>query len=247
MSVPTISERIFENYIASHGVEFERIPENGVPRPDYRVRIRAGPLIVEVKEFNRRLNEGHEADTDPAVLIREKIKGARRKFDLYRDCECCLVLYNRGKTGLLHPQQLLRAMFGEHVEPVGMNAYRFSGLAELRPHQNTRLSAVVALLPVPGYTSMLRHVDPSISAPGVIATRESMRQGGPDSDTVVVRAAVVENPFARRPLSREAFDGPFDERWARVDDGTFRLVSSGTSLAAMRAVLPEQTLKLMGF
>jgi hypothetical protein len=62
----------------------------------------------------------------------------------------------------------------------------------------------------------------------------------------VTRAVVVENPFAAKRLSAGIFEGPFDERWVRGEDGVARLEFSGTRVAEMRALLPEYALKMMG-
>lgn len=62
----------------------------------------------------------------------------------------------------------------------------------------------------------------------------------------VFRAVVVENPWAKKPLPRTLFTGPFDERWAMEGDGTVRLAFSGERVSEMRALLPEHALKMMG-
>jgi len=62
----------------------------------------------------------------------------------------------------------------------------------------------------------------------------------------VIRAVVVENPFAPQKLPETLFTGPFDERWYRGDDGIVRLKYSGDRVAEMRRLLPEYARKMMG-
>ena len=54
-----------------------------------------------------------------------------------------------------------------------------------------------------------------------------------------VRVVVYENPFARIPLSRDLFRGPFDERWG-VEGEFVRRVYVGSEVAAIEAVLGEE-------
>ena len=83
----------------------------------------------------------------PVPFVREKIKASRKQFERYRDHACCVVLYNQSSfTVVLQPELVLCAMFGELYETVDENVFRFFGVSEMRPEENTRISAVVALL-----------------------------------------------------------------------------------------------------
>jgi hypothetical protein len=249
MSKPTVSEEIFENYLLNHRVAFERIPESTVPRPDYKLHVNPHPVIVEVKEFNASPNL-QPSDLCSVSRIRERIKVARRKFALYQDQECCLVLFDNGSTVFLQPELVLRAMFGEQQEIVGQNAYRFSGLAEIRPHQNTRVSAVATLLPIRGGPNLLESLrrESGINDRTELTEHDIWRGRSDDLDCerIAVRVVVIENPFARKPLSCAIFSGPFDERWARCDDGSFQPVFSGERIAEMRSALPKYALRILG-
>jgi hypothetical protein len=252
MSTPTISEQIFEDYLSAHGVEFERIPEGDVPSPDYRLYVRQHPLIVEVKELNRPRTP-QLSNYYSVAPIREKIRATRRKFDQYQNLECCLVLYNHETIGPIEPEHLLRAMFGEQHDALGPNIHRFSGRAELGFHQNTRFSAVASLWPFcvrPHVFESLREVF-GITLRGALAEYNQLEaryqtSGGPDYDKTLVRVVVVENPFARKPLSRSVFNGPLDERWARDEDGSFRRVFSGEAINELRSTLPDYALRMIG-
>jgi hypothetical protein len=59
------------------------------------------------------------------------------------------MLYNESSnTVFLQPELVLCAMFGEYYETLSQDVYRFSGVAAMGPERNTRVSAVVALLPL---------------------------------------------------------------------------------------------------
>jgi len=50
---------------------------------------------------------------------------------------------------------------------------------------------------------------------------------------------VYENPYARIPLSRDCFNGPFDQRWGT--EGQFmKRVYVGSELARFEAALGEK-------
>jgi hypothetical protein len=53
-----------------------------------------------------------------------------------------------------------------------------------------------------------------------------------------VRVVVYENPYARIPLGRDLFCGPFDERWG-VDGEFIQRVLVGSEVAAIEAALGE--------
>jgi hypothetical protein len=52
---------------------------------------------------------------------------------------------------------------------------------------------------------------------------KSVKEKGIDSAKTVIRGIVYENPYARIPLSRELFKGPFDERFGPDGDHIVRL------------------------
>jgi hypothetical protein len=255
MAQRTISERVFESYLLQNGVECAQILEGTQKEPDYKVIVGSEVLIAEVKEFDHPKVfpvGGH----DPLPHIRHKIDNARKQFNNYRDLSCGLILYNE-RSILVHldPTLILCALFGEYYERDSLNTYRLSGRAKLRADCNTTISAVVALLP------LLIHADTLWAARRVWAltaegphklteeesgdvTREAYKHlGAPE---VVIRAAVVENPYARKPLSPCFFTGPFDEHWARREDGSFGILRQGPRIEELRQICPEYLLRMIG-
>jgi hypothetical protein len=54
----TKSESLFEQFLASHNLPFEKILEDTTPRPDYRVFVGSGQIIFELKELSEDPNFG---------------------------------------------------------------------------------------------------------------------------------------------------------------------------------------------
>jgi hypothetical protein len=252
---PTVSERIVEDYLAAHGVAFERIPPCNAPTPDYKLLVVPEPVIAEVKEFGRSDTVRTEGYC-PVPFVRKKIRAAWKQFEPYGDQSCCLMLYNESSSKLfLQPELVLCAMFGEYYETLGQDMYRFSGIAAMSPERNTRVSAVVALLPLRVHRNCLeagrRMFEITKGFTRDLNDDETLQIHRETSEYMgqinsVIRAVVVENPFAPKKLSPCLFTGPFDERWQRREDGSVRLEFSGVGVAEMRSLLPEYARKMMG-
>jgi hypothetical protein len=60
----TKSERLFEGFLSTHNLRFERICEDATPRPDYRVLIGDSQIIFELKELSE--DEKFAVVKDPA-------------------------------------------------------------------------------------------------------------------------------------------------------------------------------------
>jgi hypothetical protein len=256
MSLLTVSELVTEECFSARGIPYERIPQSHLPSPDYRLLVDPEPVTAEVKEFGRsqKLREGGYY---PVPFVREKIKACWRQFEQHRDRSCCLILYNEGSTTVfLQPELILCAMFGEYFETIGRDAYRFSGIAAMRPERNTGVSAVVGIFPLRVYRNCLetgrRIFELTCGFSRDLTEDETLQIHRETSQYLgqvesVMRAVVVENPFAPKQLSPSVVDGPFDERWVQGPDDIVRLNFSGTRIAEMRALLPEYALKMMGF
>jgi hypothetical protein len=245
---PTVSERVVEDYLAARGVAFERIPQCNAPTPDYKLLVAPEPVIAEVKDL-RRSGKVRTEGYCPVPFVREKIKAAWNQFEPYGDQSCCLMLYNESSsTVFLQPELVLCAMFGEYYETLGQDVYRFSGIAAMSPERNIRVSAVVALLPLRVHRNCLE------AGRRMFEITEGFTRDLNDDETLqihretseymgqvesVMRAVVVENPFAPKKLSPGLFTGPLDEHWQRREDGSVRLEFSGVRVAEMRSLLPE--------
>jgi len=63
---------------------------------------------------------------------------------------------------------------------------------------------------------------------------EVLRTKGMDAGDTIPRVVVHENPYARMPLTREIFVGPFDERFGPEGDHMMR-VFAGTEIEKLEA------------
>ncbi len=251
----TVSEQVVENCLSLRGIPFEPIARTHLPTPDYRLLVSPESIIAEVKEFRRSLKI-REGGYCPVPFVREKIKACWRQFERYRDQSCCLMLYNESSSMVsLQPELILCAMFGEYFETLAPSTYRFSGIAAMGPDRNIAVSAVVGIFPLRVHHNCLeagRRIFKVTGGFGRDLTEDEKLQIHRETSQFigqiesVMRAVVVENPFAPKQLSAGVFDGPFDERWALGEDGVVHLKFSGTRVAEMRALLPEYALKIMG-
>jgi hypothetical protein len=221
VSAETPSELILEAYLSGHRVAFDRLSEGTRKAADYVVGVGAEAVVIEVKEFNPAyVGAGH----DPRSQILDKIRSARRKFRDHRDRPCCLILYAARLS--LRPSLVLPALFGNHFRMFAPDTYLVTGSAELRVNANTTISAVVALV------HLRRSNSPQRLAPEI--DHDHLQRAGAQS-APSVRAVVYENPFARNPLSRKLFSGPYDERWTRNrEDNCFRLGFIGARVGQLR-------------
>lgn len=219
MDDKTVSEQLFEKYLASQGIsafQFEKAWQGIPTHPDYTVEYDGATYIFDVKEF--RDEEFVPPDVGvfavpPYDRIREKINQARSQFKHFKDKPCCLVLYTLDPfVRLLEPHIVMGAMYGDlgfttlwdldagsPVPNSTQRAFLQNGKmfrSESRQPQNRTISALITL----------RHL--SKGRLGVM---------------------VWENDFARIPFSREMFRGPNDERWGR--DGDYRKrIFAGTNV-----------------
>ena len=63
----TKSESLFEGFLATNNLPFEKIEEDTTPRPDYRVSVGGSGIIFELKELVQDENFG--VVKDPAQIF----------------------------------------------------------------------------------------------------------------------------------------------------------------------------------
>ena len=152
----TESEEIFERYLCSQNLQWNRVESPIEKHPDYAVLHNGKSCFFEVKEFDDPLKKP-TGGFSPCPPVREKITQARKQFKKYRSHSCVLVLWNsksiyRG----VFPDVVGCAAFGDFIQTYDSAAeklraappmYRFSGPAELTSAQNTTVSAIAILSP----------------------------------------------------------------------------------------------------
>jgi hypothetical protein len=232
-------------------VEFEPTIEGTSKRPDYRLRADGAEVLLEAKEFNARPQDfrGTGGAYDPYCPVREKIGAARKKFkDMEEHC-CCLVLHNHEKPLVsLGWQIVMGAMLGdlgfsfpvstttgkgdlskmEHVTLGGGKMLKHRSDTPISP-ENTTISAIIVVerygIGEKRFRLFVHDREQELERElGVEEYLELAEQSaGTERDLSLnrIRVRVHENPYARIPLDRRLFRGPFDERYGEIE-GTGR-------------------------
>ena len=240
----TEGEALFERYLQEmkYVYKFEKTFPGKTKKPDYSVQ-RNGEYLFEVKDFEESEPTLGFGAYDPYPLIRQKINQAREKFQEFKEFPCSLVLRNRGRA-LVHadsPHIMLGAMYGDagFTLPVNVETGQtgplepaFLGRGKMiRPGigtpQNTTINALITLR---NYAVGMKRAAKIVrkyrrlSIEDVVALAERQYPGF-DLDETKVCVIVWESAVANKPLPRDLFNGPYDERWGVNGDSqglTFR-------------------------
>src|SRR5260370_37774702 len=88
----TKSESLFEGFLATNNLPFEKIEEDTTPRPDYRISVGGSEIIFELKELAEDGNFGVVKDpTYPHIKsssrtlgdhIRRTIEGSKKQIQI---------------------------------------------------------------------------------------------------------------------------------------------------------------------
>lgn len=158
---------------------------------------------------------------------------------------------------LADPWAILGAMLGNlgFTVPLGVAANRnqptknvFLGGGKMinekyRKPQNTTVSSIIVLGTYPLWQKQIeiaikerqRELERQTTIEEDLEFCETIPEG---PDLRRVRVYVYENPYARIPLGRTLFNGPFDQRWG-VDGQFIRRVYVGTEVARFEEALGE--------
>ena len=224
-------------------------------RPDYLVRACREILCFDLKTFNR-TTQGDKigGPSDPYRPIREKIKQLSKQFSQFKEC-CCGVLYDAGTRSahLRGPGIVMAAMLGDigleycvdwqtgqttTANPVMgfTNRGKMIDYKRMEP-QNTTIAALLVLERFPlGQRTvavkagrMERELGRNFTD---IEFDSFLRASAHDIERTALRISVYENPYARRPLPRHFFMGPYDQRFG-PDGGQITRVFVGDQLATL--------------
>ena len=252
LAVPTTTgELLFRDYLEMMGYpyEFEKEFPSRLARPDYAIT-RYGVSLFDVKDFGPKLSPLGFSQFDPYAHLRERIERGRKKFKEYKDFPCCVVLLNNGNTFVNSENAavVLGAMYGNVGFPIAP-ADGTSSSDQLEPQpvfcgggkmirkgqsRNTTISALITLRYVAvgmcRYRKMLREF-PRLSIPDTLGKATERFQDF-NLDEKKLGVIVWENAFARLPLSRHLFTGPYDERWG-IDGADQAIVFRGEKLAEL--------------
>ncbi len=128
---------------------------------------------------------------------------------------------------------------------MSLSRFKFRGSATLRKDANTTISAVVILQHFhiesrsveAFYRIRQRIIDSEEVGPFAYAEELDRMTGEPNHIVFAdsVRLIVLENPYARVPLSPKLFRGPLDQRWGVEDSaGWYTQLSMGSELEQLR-------------
>jgi hypothetical protein len=261
----TESELLFEEYLIAHACaewEHEKPLPGKRKHPDYYVQHRGRVLIFEVKEFEAQPPQHNELGFYNAYdPLREKINQAVRQLREYKEFACSIVLANPKSVPLIHLGDwwaIYGAMFGNlgFAVPVGPDAEKTGPIKNVflrggkmvdekrRKPQNTTVSSIIVLGTYPLWAKQVQlAIKERQTELGRKTTLEEDRvfyEAMPESpDLRRVRASVYENPYARIPLSRDLFNGPFDQRWG-VEGQSIKRLYVGPEVARFEATLGER-------
>jgi hypothetical protein len=160
----TKSEELFENFLQTNNLQFEKIKEETTPRPDYLVSIDDLKLVFEVKELSE--DDNFQLGADPAHPhvtgysrtigdhVRRRIEGSKKQiqFGAKQGIPSVLLIYNNLDPFQAHgfgtqDVDFNTAMYGEFTRLLNKNtgetSEMFNGNNQLlQKNKNTSFSAV---------------------------------------------------------------------------------------------------------
>jgi hypothetical protein len=171
----TKSETLFESFLATNNLPFEKIEEDTTSRPDYRVSIGESEIIFEIKELTEDANFG--VVKDPAYPhiksssrttgdhIRRKIESSKKQlqFGAKQGIPSILLLYNNMDPVFqdfgTEPMDFTAAMYGAYTVLINRENRTasdwFNGKDRmLQESKNTSFSAVGHLCDRAGKTTV---------------------------------------------------------------------------------------------
>ena len=241
------SDALLQEYLRSHGltdVEVGPVIENSSSRPDYRLRADGFEVLFDVEELSTKPQDGRirGGAYNPYGPMREKISAARRKFkDLEGHC-CCLILENQERPRIgLNWQIIMGAMLSDlglpfHIGQQEAEALKHSAVSP----ENTIISAIIVVERYPIGEKRFRlfvyekeqELGRELSVEEYLQAIEQAAGTERDLSLSRVRLRVHENPYAKFPVDRRLFQGPFDERYGVIDgEERFGQVHIGTGVA----------------
>lgn len=249
----TQSETLFEQYLESQNLKWDRIPEGNDRQPDYKIAHGTRTCVFEVKEFDveTKISPSESPRVwsgSPCPPIKRKIKRASPQFEHYKNDCCALVLWNFPST---IPEIVLSAAFGEKVfekrSPLGAEPtiYHFAGRSELRSDCNTRFSAIVILTQYQLNHTWLeswRRLHAKMQKGDEIGLSDQLymvEQVASEGFTGcsyqgTIRVVVLENPYAVIAFPSDLFIGPFDQHW-RLESRCFQPYFMGSELRRLKS------------
>lgn len=247
---PTYGETLFEEYLISQGVAFEREPK--LPGMSQLIDFvidhpTSGKVLLEVKDIENAPAPRGFSQIDSYGPIRSHIEDAREKFKSARDYLCALVLVAApGALVMLNePHVMLGAMYGDFGFKVPFDPVRGQADADqIRSEfligkgkmvratrvQNTRIAAIVTVQRYAiWHLAMRKHVNTDDGRTRGERLADIMRGDieMPEEDATALGVTIWENAVASRRLPGDLFRGEMDAWWETDGAGTQSLTFIG--------------------
>jgi hypothetical protein len=243
MSAPTFGEQLFELYLQSQEIKFEREPElPGISqRVDFVVEHPAcGKLLLEVKDIENKPPGLGFGAFDPYKPIRTHIEAGKKKFKNTADYTCGLVLAAppRSFVMLEDPRTMMGAMYGDLgfqmpvntktgvADAEAMKAIYVPGNGKMirkSEVQNTRISALITVTNhMLWHHAMRKYINTDDGRSRAERAGDVMHPedvGLPPFDATMPGVTVYENAVAIRKLPKDLFRGEMDAWWEVTPEG----------------------------
>jgi hypothetical protein len=248
------SEDLLLEYLRSHGLtDVEVLPgiENTTTRPDYLVRADGFKVLLQVENFqvapeDMRVRGG---TYNPYGPVREKFYAARRKFKEMEEHCCCLVLQNQDRPSIgLNWQIIMGAMLSD------LGCLASKGIRADATQVAQETPVISAVLVVERYAigekrfqlfvhDQEQQLGRELSIEEYARSVENSAATERDLSLNRVRVRVHENPYAKVPLDRRLFCGPFDERYGQIEGPTqWGRIQAGQGVSEFEARSPAAKL-----
>jgi hypothetical protein len=244
MSNPTFGEELFERYLQSQAIKFEREPE--LPGISQRV-----DFVVEHPGCRKILLEVKDIENDPPVPggfgffdphrpIRTHIEAGKKKFKNTAVYTCALVLAAPpGSFVMLEdPRTMTGAMYGDlgFEMPVnidtgiadsdGLKAIYIPGKGKMIRRSEVQNTRIAALITVTNHSlwnhAMRKYINTENGRSRQERADDVMNPeaiGLPPFDATMPGVTVYENAVASRKLPKDLFRGDMDAWWEVTPEG----------------------------
>jgi hypothetical protein len=242
MSIPTYGEQLFERYLQSQGIVYEREPElHGISqRIDFVVEHPiCGKILLEVKDIENGQVPSGLGFFDGYEPIRSHIEAGKKKFKNTAGYTCALVLAAPPTSFVMldDPTILMGAMYGDYgfripvntetgtADPSGLQPIYIPGKGKMIRRtqvQNSRLAALITVIDQKLWHHAMRKY---INTEDGRSRRERADDvmypeeiGLPAFEATAPSVTVWENAIATRKLPKDLFKGEMDAWW-EVESG----------------------------
>lgn len=245
----TQGEEEFEAYLVAAGYVFQYEKEwpGKSRRPDYVVDHGGTTLLFDVKDFDPKLPMLGFTQIEMYSGIRRQIEAGRVKFKEFKEFPCSVVLRNNGNlfARLEDPNAVLGAMYGDigfkipvHISGPASAAPdlpvqpAFLRGAQMLPNKNTTINALVTVRDIAVGRPRMNKIwqeQRTLSYEETVAV--GIARFGETFDPFETQRGVIvwENIYARRPLPRDVFNGPYDQRFG-LDENDIACIFFGRGL-----------------